>query len=96
MIDRGEGPDLFAGDAGGLFGGWLAFADAAVGSEITCVWPTIRTPVRAGWKPTPERGGGVDHRMAYAASKAIHRRFILRWIPTTAALKWFCDQGGEV
>jgi hypothetical protein len=30
VIDRGEGPDLFAGDAGGLFGGWLAFADAAV------------------------------------------------------------------
>jgi hypothetical protein len=54
-------------------------------------WPTIRTPVRAGWKPTPERAGGGDHRMTFAASKATHRRFILRSIPTTQELKWFSD-----
>jgi hypothetical protein len=51
----------------------------------------VRTPVRVGWKPTPERVGRGDHRMAFAASKAIHRRCILRSIPTTAALEWLSD-----
>jgi hypothetical protein len=41
-------------------------------------------------------GGGGDHRISFAASKAIHHRFILRSIPTTAALKWFVIEGGEV
>ena len=43
------------------------------------------------WKPAPERGGDGDHRMAFAASKALHRRFILRSTPNAAALEWFSN-----